>query len=101
MPQKLKGSLYRRGDTWWITYQLNGHRVAESLGTKDEARAKLERDRIIGPLLARTATERVKVIARRVLDAGGRALRQPDDPDGRQCRAGRGGRQADADGTAV
>jgi integrase len=34
------GSLYKRGDTWWIKYYQNGKAIRESTGTEKETEAK-------------------------------------------------------------
>ncbi len=34
------GSLYKRGDIWWVKYYQNGKSIRESTGTEKEAEAK-------------------------------------------------------------
>jgi hypothetical protein len=34
------GSLYRRGNVWWVKYYANGRPVRESTGTEKETEAK-------------------------------------------------------------
>jgi hypothetical protein len=34
------GSLYRRGDVWWIKYYANGRPIRESTGTEKETEAR-------------------------------------------------------------
>jgi len=56
------GSLYRRGQTWWVTYYVNGKQIWESAKTKDRAEAR----RILQTKIGQRATGKLLVGADRV-----------------------------------
>ena len=50
MGRKTRGTLYKRGGTWWIEYQHQGQRFRESLGVTDRAKAEELRALRMAPL---------------------------------------------------
>ncbi len=52
MARTIKGTLYKRGTTWWVTWTWNGKRHAESTGQTDRKKAEKVRDELIDPYRA-------------------------------------------------
>ncbi len=63
------GSIYRRGGVYWLRYQVEGQRVAESLGTSQEREAKAEAARRMAPIRAADHVATLRAIESRVRDA--------------------------------
>jgi len=57
------GSIYLRGDTWWIVYLVRGRRIRESTGQNDEAEARRQLTVKLGETAAgkRAAPERATI----------------------------------------
>ncbi len=62
MPRTTKGTIYRRGKTYWLEYYLAGRRVRVSLQTGDMRKAEQERDRIIKPISLADRTAKLKSV---------------------------------------
>ena len=67
------GSIYRRGGVYWLRYQVEGQRVAESLGTSQEREAKAEAARRLAPIRAADHAATLRAIESRVKDANAAA----------------------------
>lgn len=65
MPRPSRGTLFKRGDTWWLEYYANGQRERQSLGTGNRERAEAERARIMAPLTVGRAADKAKALADR------------------------------------
>lgn len=63
MARKIKGTLYRRGQTYWLEYVANGQRFRQSLKVTREEEAKRERDKILAPLVLSDEAERLRAVA--------------------------------------
>lgn len=48
MPSKNPENLFRRGDVWWIRYNVNGQKIRRSLGTRSIREARRLRAEILG-----------------------------------------------------
>lgn len=56
------GSLYKRGQTWWLCYSVAGELRRESLGTHDKRQAEAERQRRLAPIAAGDKTARLEAV---------------------------------------
>lgn len=63
MARKTRGTLYLRGETYWLEYWTNGVRHRQSLEVTKEEDAERERDRILAPLSARDEEQRRRMVA--------------------------------------
>ena len=54
-----------RSGTYWVRYSLNGKRVRESLGTKDQRKASSEAAKRLAPMQAADQAERASILASR------------------------------------
>jgi integrase len=67
------GSIFKRGSTYWLRYQVDGKRVAESLGTPKKRDAETEAEKRMAPIRAADRAGALKAIAGRLADAEERA----------------------------
>jgi integrase len=63
MARKTRGTLYLRGETYWLEYWTNGVRHRQSLEVTKEEDAERERDRVLAPLSARDEEQRRRMVA--------------------------------------
>lgn len=63
------GGIYRRGGVYWLRYQVEGQRVAESLGVATEREAKAEAARRLAPIRAADHAATLRALESRIKDA--------------------------------
>lgn len=63
MARKITGTLYKRGEIWWMKYTVNGKAVYQTLDTKDKDKALLKRDNLLAPLHVSGEAEKAKALA--------------------------------------
>ena len=63
------GRIFKRGDVFWLRYQIDGERFAESLETKSEREAKAKAGEIMTPIRLADKAAALKIIQNRVEDA--------------------------------
>ena len=63
------GGIYRRGGVYWLRYQIEGERVAESLGVKTMREAEAEAARRLAPIRAADHAATLRAIEARIKDA--------------------------------
>lgn len=61
-----KGSLYRRGNVWWLKFMVDGALIRQSLDTTNKAEAERKRTEVMRPLLAAEKTEALSAIVARL-----------------------------------
>jgi integrase len=77
--KKRTGYLYKRNGIFWLQYNLNGKRFAQSLETKIKKDAEQAAERIMAPLKVTDAAESLKVIQHRLADVTAMADRLTDE----------------------
>ena len=60
------GTLYKRGQNWWLSYMICGKRVQQSLHVTTREEADKERKRIMRPFQAAEKADALAVIAQRL-----------------------------------
>jgi integrase len=63
------GHLYRRGQTYWLEYVVDGKRFRQTLGTSKKAEARSKADEILAPYRAEGEADRLAIIASRIKTA--------------------------------
>ncbi len=63
------GTLYRRGNVWWLKYQVDGRRIDQSLQTASKKEADERRKEIMRPYTLAIIEDAAAVAARRLADA--------------------------------
>lgn len=63
------GTIFKRGNTYWLRYQVDGKRVAESLGTTKKREAETEAEKRMAPIRAADKAAALQAIAGRLNDA--------------------------------
>ena len=72
------GSLIKRGNVYWIRYQINGKRISESLGVSTLREAQQEFEKRMAPIRAEDAAGALRAIQHRLADAEGVAVAEYD-----------------------
>ncbi len=75
------GNIFKRGDVYWLRYQIDGERIAESLDTKNEREAKAKAAEIMAPIKLADKAATLKTIKARVEDADTEAAIAKDIAD--------------------
>ncbi|MDX9980651.1 MAG: hypothetical protein RBU25_11560, partial [Lentisphaeria bacterium] len=69
MARKTKGSIFKRGQTWYLDYQVNGKRIRTALRkpdgepVTDKDEAELAADTELRPVLAKDKVERRRLVS--------------------------------------
>lgn len=70
MTKKLRrGSLYRRGSVWWLKFNVDGKRIAQSLETESRSEAERKQAELMRPIVAAEKVDVLATITRRLDDA--------------------------------
>lgn len=77
--KKRTGHLYKRGGMFWLRYQIDRKRFAQSLGTRHKREAEAAAERILAPMRAADSVETLKVVQTRLADATATAERLADE----------------------
>ena len=77
--KKRTGHLFKRGGMFWLRYQIDGKRFAQSLGTRHKREAEAAAERILAPMRATDAADSLKAVAARLADAETTAERLADE----------------------
>jgi integrase len=64
-----QGHIFRRGETYWLEYTVDGTRFRQTLGTRDGDEAQRKANHILEPHRAGTEADRLAVIAQRIKTA--------------------------------
>jgi integrase len=60
------GTLYKRGNVYWLKYTLGGKRVQQSLGVTTEVEAEKERNRVMAPFRRADERDALAVMVKRL-----------------------------------
>jgi len=63
------GSLYRRGNVYWLKYMVDGRLIRQSLETTDEEQAEKQRKKIMRPMMAADRADALAVVSKKLADA--------------------------------
>lgn len=77
--KKRTGHLFKRSGIYWLRYQVEGKRFAQSLKTTNRRDAQAEADRIMAPIAKADEVETIKAVQARLEDATMLAERLADE----------------------
>lgn len=77
--KKRTGHLFKRGETYWLRWQIEGKRFSQSLGTRQKREAEAAAERILAPMRAADTAEALRAVQVRLADAETTAARLADE----------------------
>ena len=81
MSKRRRGYIYKRGETFWIKYMVEGRLFRQSLGTANRREAQAEADKILLPIQAGDAVATLATVKAKLETATTVAAQLADEAD--------------------